>query len=317
MLRGSAAFVAMLLSCASLLPASSGTLGVGAVRASISKGASGAQKGAQRIAAFLHPTVRAPFGRPAETPTKTCPLSSSAYALGTARMPAWPLAMDPGGQRRQSSGTFQRDDRHGGGRDGRARPLFPSERRVLERQRRDGSISAEDLDRLKQAERSGRDRPRGRSSSPPPQGRGPRPPPAPPPEWAAARMGPMSATRSPSAGRVGRAELRVLQERRARGEISDEDLARLEQAEDAAEADGAASAAHTAARWAGNADEEMWGEDEEDLDGSFRPTLWKRCASALCPDSRPGSRVGTLARAPRRPPFPPVLTGHASSLTPY
>lgn len=171
-----------------LLPTSSCSFGRGAVAA---------WAGKRCHAACIPPTAKTAFPFPAALSSKISPApSNNALVLRSVWAPAWPLAGD--GSRWQSGVSSGRGGRGGAG-GGRRRTLLQSERRVLERQRKDGSISAENLALLTATlDREKEERP----TSPPP-----------------------TATLL-AARHMGRPEKRVLQARRSRGEISAEDLAR-------------------------------------------------------------------------------------------
>ena len=223
---------AMIMSCASLLPASSSSFGRGAV-ASIAAGAPAMWTGTRSSAAFIPSAVKTAFSFPAALSPKICPApSNNALVLRSVRAAAWPLAMSGGGSRWQSGAPSSRGGRGGGGggRGGRSRPLLPSERRVLERQRKDGSISPENLALLSGAmDREMLDREMQERRKPQPQSSTPRAPKreaAPPPAWAAQRMGPQGGAASGAPETMGGSEKKVLQARRSRGEISSVDLAR-------------------------------------------------------------------------------------------
>jgi len=190
----------MIISRASLLPTSCSSFGRATVAASIAAGAPAACAGKHSPVAFMALEVKAALPFQAARSPKICPAPSNAFVLRSIRAAAWPLAMSGGGSRWQSFASSGRGGRGGvgGGRGGRSRTLMPSERRVFERQLKDGSISAENLALLTETLNREKEE----------------------------RHTPLPSAPPPLAPRMIRSEKRVLQARRSKGEISPEDLAR-------------------------------------------------------------------------------------------
>jgi len=188
-----------MISRASLLPTSSSSFGRATVAASIAAGAPAVCTGKH---AFMTPEVKTALPFQAALSPKICPApSNNALVLRSVRAAAWPLAMPAGGSR-WFSGRGGRGGA-GGGRGGRSRTLLPSERRLFERQLKDGSISAENLALLTATLNREKEERLPPTSSPR----------APPPL-------------APKMPKMIRSEKRVLQARRSKGEISPVDLAR-------------------------------------------------------------------------------------------